>query len=216
MQQSDFDNFSGMLGAIGELYARGAVSDYAIGLWWNALAQYDLAAVRQAFDRHVKNPDNGQFMPKPADVIRMIAGTTQDSALVAWSKVDKAIRHVGTYESVVFDDPLIHCVMHEMGGWVLIGTKGDKEWPFVGKEFETRYRGYKMRNEQPDYPPIMIGISEAQNSTQGLGTQQPLLLGDPAKAMLVARGGIGAPMLAMRAAKFLPTSLPPPAPATGA
>lgn len=200
MQQNDYGQFTAMLGAVSELYARGTVSEFAIGLWWNALAQYDLAAVRQAFDRHVKNPDNGQFMPKPADVIRMIAGTTQDSALVAWAKVDKAVRHVGTYESVIFDDALIHRVLFEMGGWALIGAKDDKEWPFVAKEFENRYRGYRMRNEQPEYVPVMIGLAEAMNSHQGRLSRAPLLLGDPAKATLVAQAGSRSPLLAMRAA----------------
>lgn len=80
MTQDDYEEFSGMVGAITELYGR-AASEFAITIWWGALRQYDLAAVRQAFDRHVRNPDTGQFAPKPADLIRMMGGTTQDSAL---------------------------------------------------------------------------------------------------------------------------------------
>jgi hypothetical protein len=198
MQQSDFDDFSGMLGAVSELYNRGGLSDFALSIWWNALAQYDLAAVRQALDRHVKNPDTGQFMPKPADVIRMIAGNTKDSALMAWAKVDRAIRHIGTYQSVIFDDALIHRVVQEMGGWVEIGSKEDKEWPFVQKEFETRYRGYKMRGETPEYPAVLIGLAEAHNSTEGFLSQAPLLLGDTAAARAVVIGGANVPILVAR------------------
>jgi hypothetical protein len=35
-------------------------------------------------------------------------------------------------------------VISDMGGWVLLGSKGDGDWPFIAKEFENRYRGYRM------------------------------------------------------------------------
>lgn len=188
MQQSDFDTFSAMLTAVSELYSKTS-STFAIGLYWNALKDYDLAAVRQAFDRHVRNPDNGQFMPKPADLIRMMSGSTQDGALQAWAKVDKAVRSVGTYADVVFDDPLIHRVVHDMGGWVRIGGHSDDEWPFVGKEFENRYRGYAMRRETPEYQPVLTGIANAQNQRNGMPLMKPVLIGNPAVAESVRLGG---------------------------
>lgn len=107
---------------------------------------FDLAAVKDALNRHCVNPDNGQFMPKPADVVKLLQGSSQDGALVAWAKVDRAVRQVGTYSTVVFDDPIIHRVVQDMGGWVALGDKREKEWPFVAKEFENRYRGYPMRS----------------------------------------------------------------------
>jgi len=57
-------------------------------------------------------------MPKPADIIRAIKGNSQTQSLQAWSKVEDAIRLVGPYRSVVFDDLAIHGVLQEMGGWV--------------------------------------------------------------------------------------------------
>jgi hypothetical protein len=202
MTQDDYEEFAGMVGAITELYGR-AASEFAITIWWGALRQYDLTAVRQAFDRHVRNPDTGQFAPKPADLIRMMGGTTQDSALVAWSKVDRALRVVGPYRSVVFDDPLIHRVLVEMGGWVSLGGKMEQEWPFVGKEFENRYRGYRMRNERPDYTPVLVGMSEAQNQRAGFGVEPPMMIGDQKLAALVMAGGTSQQIIAMAPAGTL-------------
>jgi len=99
MIQSEFENFSTVLAAVGDLYSK-PVGDFALTLWWNALKDYDLNAVKDALGRHVRNPDNGQFMPKPADVVRMMQGSTQDSAQAAWAKVDRAVRHVGPYQTV--------------------------------------------------------------------------------------------------------------------
>ena len=206
MTQDDYEEFSGMVGAITELYGR-AASEFAITIWWGALRQYDLPAVRQAFDRHVRNPDTGQFPPKPADLIRMMGGTTQDSALVAWSKVDRALRVVGPYRSVVFDDPLIHRVLVEMGGWVSLGAKTEQEWPFVGKEFENRYRGYRMRNERPDYTPVLVGMSEAQNQRAGFGVEPPMMIGDQALAARVMAGGTAQQIIAMAPAGALAAPL---------
>lgn len=35
--------------------------------------------------------------------------------MVAWNKVDKAVRQVGAWTSVMFDDALIHRVISDMG-----------------------------------------------------------------------------------------------------
>lgn len=194
MKQADFDDFCMVLTSVGELYGK-PVGEFAISLWWGALKDYDLLAVQEALSRHVRNPDSGQFMPKPADVVRMMQGSTQDSALSAWAKVDKAVRHVGPYKSVVFDDPLIHVVLHDMGGWTALGQKTDDEWPFVAKEFENRYRGFKARGEIPQYPPQMIGISDAHNSLGGFKQDQPMLIGDQSKAIQVMQKGTDRPLL---------------------
>lgn len=188
MQQRDYDTFVQMLNAIGDLYGK-KISEWAISIWWGALQHYDLAAVRDALNRHVQNPDSGQFMPKPADVVKMVQGTTVDSALVAWAKVDRAARQVGPYRDVVFDDPIIHRVLHDMGGWSQLGNKSEDEWPFVGKEFQNRYRGFRGRSEVPEYPPVLIGISGAYNRQKGHFSEAPLLIGDPAMAQRVRDGG---------------------------
>jgi hypothetical protein len=206
MQQSDYDEFVGMVSAVTELYGK-AASEFTIGIWWAALRRYDLSAIRQAFDRHVRNPDTGQFAPKPADLIRMMGGTTQDSALVAWAKVDRALRVVGPYRSVVFDDALVHRVLTEMGGWVALGTKTEDEWPFIAKEFESRYRGYKMRNEVPEYPPVLVGMAEAQNQQVGFASEPPMLIGHAPAAEKVRALGSNQPILEMQpAGELVPLS----------
>ena len=115
MQANDFQKFKEGLQGVMSFY-RQEVSDFALDVWWSALKIYDLRAISEAFGKHVANPDNGQFPPKPADIVRMLQGSSQDSALVAWSKVDKAVRSIGLYETVVFDDPIIHRVIMDMGG----------------------------------------------------------------------------------------------------
>lgn len=197
MKQQDFDEFCEMLDLVAEQYHK-TLSDGAKMLYWQGLADFDISAVKQAAFRHLRNPDNGQFMPKIADFVRMLQGTTQDSALTAWAKVDQAVRRIGTYTDVVFDDAIIHRVIHDMGGWIGFGTKGEDEWPFVAKEFENRYRGFKQRNEIPDYPKRLIGIVSAHNEQKGFPGEAPVLIGNEMIAKQVLAGGSDKPTVGFK------------------
>lgn len=194
MKIEEFDKFQQGLTGVYSFYDK-EINDFALDLWWQAMKHFDLPAIIQAFNRHVVNPEAGKWLPKPADIIRMLQGSTQDAALIAWAKVDKAVRHKGTYVDVVFDDPLIHRVLHDMGGWTALGQKSEDEWPFVAREFENRYRGFRERSETPDYPPILIGIANAFNERQGYKIDPYVMVGDPIKCGSVLVGGTDKPSI---------------------
>ncbi|VVE12550.1 bacteriophage protein [Pandoraea capi] len=194
MRPEDSAEFFSLISNVYAFY-RQDYSDFVGQVWWGAMKVFDIAAVRDALGRHAANPDAGQFLPKPADVVKMLEGSTQDSALLAWHKVDKAVREVGTHVSVVFDDALIHRVIFEMGGWVLMGTKEDSEWPFVRNEFVNRYRGYRTRSQAPEYPPALVGIVEASNSRNNFESAAPVLIGNATTARAVLSGGSVTPLV---------------------
>jgi hypothetical protein len=194
MRKGEEEKFRALLAGVYSFYGRD-LSEFSLGVWWEALRQFDLTAVRTAFGRHARNPDTGQFVPRPADVVRMLGGRTLDAGQVAWTKVDHAVRRVGPYQSVVFDDPLIHRVLQDMGGWILFGDKRDDDWPFLAKEFVERYRGYAMRSEQPEYPPVLVGIMSATNVQIGAEVSPPMLIGDAEAAQSVMARGVTRPAL---------------------
>lgn len=197
MQPADHEKFSALLRGVYSFY-RQDLSDFALSVWWEAMRPFDFAAVKDALNRHAVNPDNGQFLPKPADVVKLLRGSTQDGALVAWAKVDRAMRSVGTYASVVFDDPIIHRVVADMGGWVLLGYAVEDEWPFKAKEFENRYRGYRSRSEF-EYPRQLVGMEEHENARAGFaGQHRVVMIGDESECQRVLRGGTTAPLLGMK------------------
>lgn len=198
-KRNDYERFLTVLTGVADYYGK-ELSEGVISLYWQGLAQYDVEAVEKALWDHTQNPDNGQFMPKIADLTRAMQGRTQDQAAIAWSKVDQAIRRVGTYQDVAFDDPVIHRVIADMGGWIWFGNQLEDEWPFVGKNFENRYRGYKLRGETPDYAPVLLGMANASNQQQGFRANPPILIGNQAKANAVMLGGTNAPLLEMRQA----------------
>jgi hypothetical protein len=177
MVDEDKKEFAQFMGGMFAVYNK-EVSPMLLRIWFEALRQYDLKAVKDALARHLLNPDNGQFLPKPADVVKLIGGTTIDTALEKGSAVDNAVRTVGTYRSVAFADPIIHKVIQDMGGWVALGNKKEDEWPFVAKEFQTRYRGIKTTGQPVDAPAQLTGIAAQQNSVAGIQyKEQPILIG---------------------------------------
>jgi hypothetical protein len=199
MQDKDMERFLSILSGISDYYGKQLGKD-AIRLYWEGLKQYDLQAVEKAFWTHTQNPDTGQFMPKIADVAKYLKGRTTDQAAIAWSKVDKAMRHVGTYQDVCFDDAIIHKVIEDMGGWISLGMKTQEDWTFLQNQFENRYRGYVMRDEKPEYPARLIGVANAYNALNGFDLRPPMMIGDQIKAQMVLQGGSNLPSLEMKQA----------------
>lgn len=187
MRDDEQAEFGRMWNDCWAMYSK-TVSPGILNLAFQALRRYELADIARALTRHMNDPDAGQFAPKPADVVRNIDGSKETRAMQGWSKAEKAIRSVGPYQSVVFDDPIIHAVIADMGGWCALNTITEEELPFKAREFEKRYQGYALR-PPTEYPRKLLGISEATNTKGGFKTPQPILIGDTKRAQLVYEGG---------------------------
>lgn len=188
--------FATLLTGLADYYKQD-ISRAVLGLYWEGLRQFDYNAVEKACWAHTQNPDSGMWMPKVADIVKMVSGRTDDQAKVAWAKVDRAVRSVpGVGASVAFDDPLIHRVIADMGGWASFGNKKEDEWPFVAKEFENRYRGFRARGEVPAYPHRLIGIYESGNSSAGQASRpETYLIGHRETAIATIKNGTTGPLL---------------------
>lgn len=192
MQANDINKFTAWIATIGELYGK-SISKQLADIYWKSLKAYEFDDVQKAFQTHINNPDSGQFFPKPADVVRFIEGTGESKALEAWAKVEKSVVQVGVYRSIAFDDPLIHAVIEDMGGWVKLCSMKIDQMPFIAGEFQKRYMGYCIR--KPDrYPKYLFGFCELENSKNGFEYDQPLLIGDAEMAREVVALGGGAPL----------------------
>ncbi len=184
----DMRLFRAMLGAVMALYGRPLSAD-VVDIWWAALRRFDIHEVRRAFNAHVQNPEAGQFPPKPADLIRFLDGTGESRALLAWSLVERALRRVGPYQTLIFDDPITQRVLYDMGGWVAFGVIDEDALPFRAREFEKRYQGYALHGGADSHPSRLPGIAEIHNLAHGQPVSIPVLIGDPVQARLVRQQG---------------------------
>lgn len=173
MKPNDLEPFSAMLTLVAEQYGK-SVSPDLIGLYFDGLSHLPIESVRAAFNKHLRNTDNGQFMPKVADIIRACEGRTEDAAYAALVELQGAFSSVGAWGSVEFADPITMAVVRDMGGWPELCARDSQEWAnFGSKDFVKRYRIYKERGDS-NAPGYLPGYFE--RSPQGTG-EKPVLIG---------------------------------------
>lgn len=192
-----------MLG-LGEYYDK-TITPTIGNVYWEGLKSFSIEEIKKAITRHIKSPDQGTFFPKISDLVKFISGSSADASQQAWAKVDHAVRHVGVYQSVAFDDAIIHRVIADMGGWPPFGQKTEDEWPFVANEFRQRYHALKARGmDGVLYPPTLPGNAELNNGgkfeaawyrERGLPAPSPVAIGDKEIVLLIMAGGSNAPMV---------------------
>ena len=186
MTPADRRRFITLLTGVHGFY-RVDMTDFAVGVWQRALEPYAIEAIERAFDAHARDPKAGSFMPKPADLVRVLDGTAEDRALIAWSKVLGAIQSVGGYSTVAFDDAAIHPAIVDLGGWVKVCEITMDELPFLQRRFTAAYAAH-LRAGTP-HAPLLIGRHDAENARIGAERQKPVLIGNESAALAVIESG---------------------------
>ncbi len=151
---------------VSEIYGK-QFTDGSFQIYLECLKNYTDEEIRMGFNAHVKDTSNGQFFPKPADIVRHIDGTIEDSAYLAWNKIHNA--NAGYYDTVIFDDPIIHSVISDMGGWIYFCEQRagleEREVKFFQKEFLDRYKATK-RTGVFNAPQKLVGYFELTNQDE--------------------------------------------------
>jgi hypothetical protein len=186
MTPNDHRRFLALLTGVHSFY-RQDLTDFAEGVWRRAMEPYAIEAIERAFDAHSQDPKAGSFMPKPADLIRLLDGSHEDRAAVAWSKVHQAMARVGAYATVAFDDPAIHSAVTDLGGWPAMCAGTIDELPFLQRRFAQAYSAHSRAGSA--HPPMLPGLHDGANVAKGHAMQKPVLIGDPVKAQRVIATG---------------------------
>lgn len=165
-------------------------SDFTLTVWWGACQKFDFEQVSRALERHAADPERGQFPPKVADVVRVLQGTTTDRAALAWGKVHGAMSTVGAYTDVVFDDPAIHAVIEDLGGWPKVCRTEIAELSYLQHRFQEAHKAYTERG-QFEYMRRLPGdrSPDHEYTSHGLPLPRPALVGVREKAIAVLKAG---------------------------
>lgn len=107
MRTEDKTEFTTLLVSAMALYDKQITKPVA-DIFFNALGPYSLAQVRDGLSRHLQDPVDGKFSPKPADVIRQMQGVIADDRRPgkdrAWSI---ALRSLDEGETVVLTPEIL-------------------------------------------------------------------------------------------------------------
>ena len=171
--------FKGYMTALGEIHSK-EITDVIKDIYWKSLKDFSDESCENAFKRAIAEL---KFFPKPAELIEFASGKSgsiDDIAMVEADKVINAMRHVGAYKSVMFDDPVTSAVINQgYGGWIKICNErmeDDNKWFRI--EFIKIYKAYAARGVK--YTGKLIGIHEDSNLQLGYDkeVQDPILIGD--------------------------------------
>lgn len=189
MRTEQIEEFISLLTDVMAYYGKDT-SKFTVQVWWGACQKFDFEQVATAMQRHATDPDRGQFAPKVADIIRVLEGTTTDRAALAWGKVLEAMGSVGAYTDVVFDDPAIHAVVEDLGGWPKVCRTEIKDLSYLQHRFQETHRAYTGRG-QFEYPRRLGGDRSPDHDYErrGLELPKPALVGDRTKAEAVYLSG---------------------------
>jgi len=177
------------LAEVAELYGA-TISPAAVGLWYSALEPYEAEQVHKAFAAHMRDPDGGRFMPKPAHLMKFLEGNATDQAALAWGKALEAAGSVGAYTDVIFDDPAIHATIEDLGGWPKFCRTETAELSYLQHRFTQSYQAYARKGDFA-YGRKLHGDRSADEvyTKRGLPAPRPALIGDAGKAKEVYRLG---------------------------
>lgn len=185
MTDDDKTSFAQIMIGLAENYGQ-TLTTAGLKLRFEALRQFPLDAVKAA-SMSLLASRKYNSMPTVADFLEHIGGgNAEDKAEIEAGKVVEAVRSVGAYRSVVFDDPVTMAVISRaFGGWVrLCQNMTDREEKFFRKEFKQAYGSYSRQGIREGG--ALLGLSESQNVGRGLEYREaPRLIGDNAKAQQV-------------------------------
>lgn len=165
MTQNDLFEFQKLFTGVAALYGK-KIDEVTFEIYWGALENFSFADISRAVQTHIKNPDSGQFMPKPADIVKYLHGDTKTQSLIAWSRVRRMVSRVGGYQSIEFEDKFSNQVIYDMGGWVKLCLMDEKKIDFYENEFLRRYQSYLISPRECDVK-FLPGLFYNENARFG-------------------------------------------------
>lgn len=111
---------------------------------------------------------SSKFMPTPAEIREAAGAVTgqiaaKDRPTLAWEAVRRAISRVGAYDSVEFDDVIIHAAIRSMGGWAALCDSTSEEMVWREKDFLRTYGALMNLPLGSEQTERLSGISEREN-----------------------------------------------------
>ena len=177
MIKNDLKKFSEIMASLYTLYKESG-SPLLTEIYFNALIEFNLDDISQAISTLIKTRTY-QGMPKPGEIYAAMNANKpkiEDIALSQFLVAKKAIVGVSSYQSVRFDDPIIHSVIDSMGGWVEFCMTELNQWHWKEKEFIQRYVRFKEQYDMqeldytPDFLPGIFATSPS-NMREGYKTK---------------------------------------------
>lgn len=182
MKKEDKKEFGKILVVTGEIYDK-QITASLIKVYFEVLKDYTLDELKRALELHIKDREEGKFFPRPSNFINQIEADEGVLAILAWDKAYKGIKQGAYYDTMIFDDPVIHMVITQMGGWIEFSDLLIKDTPYRRAEFIKLYKHFQKH--PIDAPKRLAGFHEMNNRREGYlkDIPEPLMITGDKKAL---------------------------------
>lgn len=143
-----------------------SVSDARMGIYAEMLADLPIEKIKAGIITIIKTRTFGGNLPTVAEIREAIdsEGVPLESrAAIAWDKAMYALHSHGTYQSIKFDDPLIHHIIVQWGGWAEFGNWPADQTHWKRRDFMKLYEQYAKNGGLPEPRQHLIGVAEYEN-----------------------------------------------------
>lgn len=172
--------FAQLLTGLGEAFDK-KISDTLFEVYWEALKDLSFEDFNRAANTLTMT---AKFFPKPVEFRELLLPDIAAQASLAYGKLEKTFTQAGIYKTVVFDDPVIHAVVENLGGWVNYCNLRDEELKWYRKDFEKKYLSLAPLIAQGKIlaPVKLAGLYERDTHATA-EAKTPALIGDGTKIL---------------------------------
>lgn len=149
MLDADKVNFEKMIRATATMYPNIKSEDIntmMLKLFFASLREYSFEQVSYGFEKHLSDPVDGKFFPKPANIIKHLKAdepSTEQKAELAWAQVMRTIRTDGSYGSLKLDDKQALAAVKAFTSWKDLCMMPESKMTWAKKEFISMYTTYE-------------------------------------------------------------------------
>lgn len=188
MTRQDASRFASSLVAMAALYEK-EPEPQVVEIYFRALEKFTIAEVEQGISKACSTL---KFFPKPVELIECItggSGNLADKAMIEACRVLEAVKSIGTYSTVCFDDPITQAVIvQQFGGWAKFAEMREENEKWFVKDFVAGYQAFARQNVR--HYGALPGICHGQNALTGREREEkPVYIGDVQKAKAIHAQG---------------------------
>lgn len=180
MESKDKQVFVKTLTGIGELYDK-KFTDTLASIYWEALKDLSLSDFLSAANRLVLT---AKFFPKPVEFRSQSVPDISAQAAIAYGKLEDAFYKYGVYASIVFDDPVVHAVVDNLGGWPTYCDTSNDGLTWYRKDFEKQYANLApmVLSGKLRPPTVLHGVFASDDHATD-NAKTPVIIGGRQKAL---------------------------------
>lgn len=179
MIDSDKDIFTELLEGIADIFSstkKVNVTRPMLQVYFMSLSQYSYQQVEWAIGEHLKDPVDGKFFPKPANIIKHLTVgelSPEEQAEIAWAEVMQCLRKNGAYGGLKIENKQAIAAFKAFTTWKEFCSMDAGKLVWAKKEFVSMYSTYDKTplGMLPSSLPGLVELHNHKEQHAQIGTQ---------------------------------------------